>query len=139
MKLNQTNRFGSNILIDLRNFFFTMFSLQLLFSDIFSILFIQSHVTLDVINYQSRYIIHKKKTMTWFSNTCFNSNKVDNNKSIGFQIQNTIYRLSNTKFTWCIFVRLASESLMLLSWAKKNLTINWANFRCELVCVTGLN
>jgi hypothetical protein len=79
MKLNQNNRFGSDPLIGLQRFYFhEVFTAVIFFPIYFLLLFFQSHVTLDVINYHHTPYI-KEKTITWFSYTHFNSNKADNN------------------------------------------------------------
>jgi hypothetical protein len=67
--------FGLDILIGSQSFIFGMYSLLSFFTDICFAIIFQSHVTLDMINYHHTPYI-KEKTMTWFSNTCFNSNKL---------------------------------------------------------------
>jgi hypothetical protein len=83
------NWFGSDTLIGLQRFF-NVFPTIIFLRYMFCHYFFQSHVTLDVINYHHKTYI-KEKTMTWFSNACFNSNKTNNNKLIGFQTKSRYF------------------------------------------------
>jgi hypothetical protein len=98
IKLVGLIRFNSNILIGLQHFF--------LFWDVLCAIIFS--ITCNIWCIQlSPYTVHKRKDMIWFSNTYFNSNKTDNNKLIGFQIQN---RVQSIEF-WSKSINFEIQSL----------------------------
>jgi hypothetical protein len=81
MKLNQTNWFDSDTLIGLQSFFFHEVFPAIIFSIYFLLLFFQSRVTLDVINYHNTSFIKEINNDIVFKHIfkhIFNLNKVDN-------------------------------------------------------------